>query len=166
MKLLLGIKFWEPNFSPPYSTVVPCQDHIAWPSSMPGESSLLFWAHEAGFSWLLCLSKCAAFSMESSLIYKYFHERKQTENGSTAAKPLLLSLTMLPECLGKALAMADKKERLLGAWLLLQGSWTCSVSYDGTVTITMKSVILLWHLRNVKYPYSRTPPLRALGDSS
>jgi len=49
------------------------------------------------------------FSMEFSLINMYVHERKQEENGSTAFKSLLLSLTLLPECLEKALAMKDKR---------------------------------------------------------
>lgn len=47
--------------------------------------------------------------MESSLICTYVYERKQKENGSTAAKPMLLHLTLLPDCLGKALAMKDKR---------------------------------------------------------
>lgn len=42
-------------------------------------------------------------------INAYIHERKQKENDSTATKPLLLSLTLHPQCLGKSLAMTDKR---------------------------------------------------------
>lgn len=40
------------------------------------------------------------------------------------------------------------------------------LSFSYKVTIRMRSVIPLWHLRNVKLHCSRTPPLRAPGDFS